>query len=119
MRGNSTFMERLARDVGDEIRVGKLKRESGKETLQSTREKVVREWELTATRLDAHGERLLAEDVRSFAGNLPPPRTDREWVAAGILAEIVRRDERARTPVRSSPQSKTRSQSPESPDRSR
>jgi relaxase-like protein len=118
MRGNSTFMQTLARDVGDEIRVGKLTREPGKSTLQSTRAVVEREWESTARRLEAQGERVLAADVRKFAQNLPPPRTEREWVAAGILAEIARRELRERTPNPSGPPPRTPSRSPEPPERS-
>ena len=118
MRGRSTFMERLARDVGDEIRVGKLTREPGKNTVQSTHATVRREWEWTAQRLDAQGERLLADDVRSFARTFPPPRTDREWVAAGILAEVARREppHPGRPP---SPAPRAPSRNPEPPDRSR
>ena len=119
MRGNSTFMERLARDVGNEIRVGKLKPEPGRKSLHSTRATVVREWEQTAGRLDAQGERLLAKDVRSFAANLPPPRTDRERVAAGILAEIVRREQRPRDLTRTSERLRAPLRDPDPPERSR
>ena len=113
MRGNSTFMEKLAREVGNEIRVGKLRPESGRETLQSTRATVVREWGETARRLDAQGEQLLADDVRSFVRNLAPPRTDREWVAAGILTEIAlseppRRIQQLGTPTELDPRARER-----------
>lgn len=94
LRKSSTFTTKRAQDVGNEIRRGRLTRESGKSTLLSTRAVVIREWERTAKHLDTAGERLLAGDVRSFLRTLPPPRTDREWVAAGILAEIARRERR-------------------------
>jgi hypothetical protein len=121
MRGNSTFMERLAKEVGNEIRVGGLKPEPGKEILQSTRATVLREWEQTARRLEAQGERLLAKDVRSFAKNLPPPRTDRERVAAGILAEIARREHLSKHLPRPKTRLPERASSPEPspPERSR
>jgi hypothetical protein len=93
MRGESTFVTTLARQVGNEIRIGKLTPEPGKASIMRSRETVVREWELTAKRLDEQGERLLAEDVRSFVKGMPPPRTEREWVAAGILTEVVRRQQ--------------------------
>jgi hypothetical protein len=119
MRGESTFMEKLAREVGNEIRIGKLKRESGSETLKATRAIVVREWDRTAKRLESQGERLLAADVRSFVKNLPAPRTDREWVAAAILNEIVRR-ERPHTPAPHIPAHReSPSRDPEPPERSR
>ncbi len=119
MRGHSTFMEKLANEFGNEIRIGRLRPEPGKKSLRSTRAQVVREWGLTAKRLDAQGERLLTKDVRSFASQFPPPRTDREQVTAGILAEIVRRDDRVRPPVRYSTPPVTGLPLPESPVRSR
>jgi hypothetical protein len=100
MRGESTFMERLAREIGNEIRTGKLKPEAGKASILNSRQGVVREWEQTAKQLDSQGERALAADVRAFVKDMPPPRTDREWVAAGILREVVKRGhpERAQSP---------------------
>ncbi len=95
MRGESTFMAKLARDIGNEIRIGKLNPEAAKLKIQQSRAAVVRDWDLTARRLDAQGERLLAADVRAYVQDLPPPRTDREWVAAAILAEIARGQQRA------------------------
>ena len=90
LRGKSTFMESVATRVGEEIRVGRLRREPGKEKLLATRSAVARDWELTARQLEVQGERLLAADVRKFVESMPPPRTDRERVAAGILGEILR-----------------------------
>ena len=119
MRGNSTFMEKLAKEVGNEIRIGKLRPEPGKEILQSTRATVVREWEQTARRLEAQGERLLAKDVRSFASNLPLPRTDREHVAAAILAEIVRREQPPRDLTRNPTRPPAPSRDPNPAERSR
>ena len=83
MRGESTIMEKLARDVGHDIRMGKLKPEAGKAAIVMSRKAVVREWTQTGRQLDAQGERTLAAEVRKFVASMPPPRTDREQVAAG------------------------------------
>ena len=122
MRGKSTFMEKLAREIGSEIRMGKLKAEAGKSSIVNSRQAVIREWEQTARQLDAQGERVLAADVRAFVKGMPPPRTDREWVAAGILAEVVRRQNRSpdqsrgmRSPEHQSPPSRGK----DSPERTR
>jgi len=88
----------------------------------NSRQAVVREWEQTAKQLDAQGERMLAADVRAFVTNMPPPRTDREWVAASILTEIVRRQERLvdRSPTASRPADRSPpSRGVDSPERSR
>ena len=90
MRGESTFMAQLARDVGNEIRMRRLKPEVGKAAIFETRAEVVSEWEQTARRLEVQGEQLLAADVRKFIASMPPPRTDREHVAAEILREVLR-----------------------------
>jgi hypothetical protein len=121
MRRNSTFVEKLAREIGNEIKVGKLKPEAGKSSIMTSRQAVVREWEQTARQLDAQGERTLATDVRAFVKDMPPPRTEREWVAAGIITEIVRRQQR--TPEHAPDRSQSRVPSPprerEPPERSR
>ena len=122
LRGRSTFMESLAKRVGEEIRVGRLQREPGKETLLATRSTVVREWERTAKQLDAQGERVLAADVRKFVKSMPPARTDRERVAVGILRETLRSDRRvpeATRPVRPEGPARAPSRGREAPERGR
>ena len=95
LRGRSTFMESMAKQVGEDIRVGRLRREAGKDTLLATRSQVIREWGWTATQLEAQGERVLAADVRKFVEAMPPARTDREQVAAEILSQVLRANQRA------------------------
>ena len=122
IRGKSTFMEKLARQVGNEIRVGRLSSEAGKATLMRTRTEVVRGWERTAERLDVQGERILASDVRKFVDGMPPPRTDREQVAAGILHEIIRSEARVRGPAAPTPaaeRARAPSRDPDPPQRAR
>ena len=99
MRGESTFMERLARNVGNEIRVGKLRPEPGKADLVSARARTIAEWEQTAKGLEGQGEKKLAAEVREHIKLMPPPYTDREWVAAGILTQMLKRDGQGREPL--------------------
>ena len=121
MRGESTFMERLARDVGTEIRVGRLRPEPGKAKLLANRTQTVTDWEQTARRLDGQGETRLAKEVREHVRQLPPARTDREHVAAGILRELVRAERRAPDsgPSRQAPSGRAPSRDPDPPERSR
>ncbi|MBS1994787.1 MAG: relaxase/mobilization nuclease domain-containing protein [Cyanobacteria bacterium SZAS LIN-2] len=90
MRGESTFMEKLARDIGNEIKLGKLRPEAGKAKILDSRQAVVRDWEQTARQLEVQGQRMLAAEVRAFVKGMSPPRSDREQVAEGILREIIR-----------------------------
>lgn len=122
LRGQSTFMESVARQVGNEIRIGRLAPEAGKAALLKTRAEVLRDWERTAGRLEAQGERVLAADVRKFIAAMPEPRTNREHVAAGILRQIIRSEQRVRGPDPQTPHaplSRSAFRHPDPPERAR
>ena len=89
MRGDSTFLSRLSREVGNDLHVGRLQSDPGVAGIRSTREKVTRDWETTARRLDAQGEARLASEIRSFVRRMPPPRSDREHLAADIVRGLI------------------------------
>lgn len=55
-----------------------------KQGLLRTRREILRAWDMVRAALDASGHRELAEATKRFASNLPPVRTEREWVTEDI-----------------------------------
>ena len=92
-RGDSSHMEERALAVANELRAGRLHAGHGKHKLLSTRRSIEHGWRSVSELLDRGGERELASQVRSFLGRMPPPLTEREWLAA----ELGKLD-RARSP---------------------
>lgn len=87
----STFMRRRVEQVAREIQAGRLAPEPGKTKLNATRETVRSGWLATAEVLRGQGQAQLAAEVEAFAKSMPAARTDREMIAAGLLARIQAR----------------------------
>jgi hypothetical protein len=85
---DSTFMRAKVKTVARELQDGVLRPEPGKAKLAETRESVVADWMATAATLRAQGEHDLAAQVVQFVKDLPPVRTEKELIAAGLLAQI-------------------------------
>lgn len=85
---DSTFMRRKVEEVAKELKAGALAAEPGKEKLKETRKAVREGWIATAEVLRAQGQAELAKEVEAYAKAMPPPRTDKEMIAAGLLAQI-------------------------------
>ena len=83
--------------VATEIATGTLTPGPGKQRLVETRAAVMTGWLAVATQLKTQGETRLAQDVEKFARALPPPRTEKERLAAEVLAAVSQRDRGART----------------------
>jgi type IV secretory pathway VirD2 relaxase len=83
-RGDSTFMEERALAVANELRAGRPSAGNGKHKLLSTRRTIEHGWRSVSEQLERGGERELASQVRSFLGRMPPPLTEREWLAAEL-----------------------------------
>jgi hypothetical protein len=81
----STHMDERVRRVADELRNGNLLIEAGKEKLVETRGSVERGWRAVSNLLRVHGQRDLSDAVRRFLDAMPPPRTERERIAAGLI----------------------------------
>lgn len=96
-RGASTFLRERAEGIVHELTRGGLNRESGKATLLQTRREVQEGWRALANGMEQDGHRELAAVVRKFAEQMPPPRTDKEWLAAELLSRI-RQPARERAP---------------------
>src|SRR5262249_16083536 len=73
---------------------GEIKPEPGKAELLETRLRIVRGWNGIADDLARQGEANLAQEVRRFFTQLPPVRTEREWIRDRML-EQTRGGERA------------------------
>ena len=66
---------------------GEIKPEPGKTELLETRYRVVRGWNAIADDLARQGQAGLAEEVRRFVTQLPPVRTEREWIRDRMLQQ--------------------------------
>jgi hypothetical protein len=87
-RGESIRIEEHVRSVANELRAGKVDPGAGKEMLLKTRRHVERGWGLVSERLKRDGDLELAHRVRQFANEMPPPYSDREWIAADIMSRL-------------------------------
>lgn len=90
----SSFMRRKVDQVARELQAGALSSEPGKVRLDDTRKTVKAAWLATASILRAQGQGELANDVDDFVKAMPPARTDKEAIAAGLLAQIGAQRER-------------------------
>lgn len=94
-RGESTHMAKRVHGVVGELKAGKLDK-SGAEKLQQTRADVVRGWLAVRDALIAEGRHQLADQVSKFISQMPPPRSEKQWLAAELI-------ERARPPRTKAP----------------
>jgi hypothetical protein len=85
LRGDSTHIRARAEAVAAELLNGNVPAERGKSRLLETRKEVERWWRATSDILLSQGQTELAEQVRRFAGRMPPARTDHEQTAAELL----------------------------------
>ncbi len=90
----STFMRRKVEAIAKELQAGRMPHEPGKTKLVATRQAVTGEWLATAEALREQGEAELAREVDAFLRSLPRVRTEKEQIAAGLLAEIERQRQR-------------------------
>jgi len=70
------------------MRGGGLTSEPGKAKLIETRRSVTSDWLATAAALRGQGEGQLAHEVEGFVRAMPRVRTEKEQIAAGLLAQI-------------------------------
>ena len=89
--GRSVHLRERAESVADALRTGNIHIESGKAKLVETRRTVARGWLGTAEVLRADGRDGLALEVERYVQGMPPPRTEREWVAQS-MAQVARRN---------------------------
>ena len=87
-RGDSTYMRAQAEAIASELLKGDIRVDLGKRQLVETRKQVLRGWSQVAWALEHGGQSKLAEDVRQFVGDMAPPRTGRELIAAELARRI-------------------------------
>jgi hypothetical protein len=88
-RGDSRHLEDRATAVARDLAAGHVHAEAGKESLVRTRKAVETGWLRASELLDRQGDAWLASEVRQFVNRMPPPRTDREWLAAELREHLV------------------------------
>jgi hypothetical protein len=89
-RGASTHMQRRAENVAHELARRDFRVEPGKHTLTNTRDAVVRGWANLAEALDVSGRRSEAAAIRQFVARMPPPVTEKEWIADKLRKALHR-----------------------------
>ena len=90
LRGDSTHTRARTESVASDLLNGDLQVERGKSTLIGTRKEIDRGWRATGDILIAQGYPELAAELHRFADQMPPPRTDREAIAAELTSRARR-----------------------------
>ncbi len=93
-RDSTHWRQRTAAVAREMTPDGEIKPEPGKADLLETRRRIVRGWNEIAGDLARQGQADLAQEVRQFVTQLPPARTEREWIRDRML-EQTRGGERA------------------------
>jgi hypothetical protein len=83
--GRSTHMRARTELVVAALRAGSVQIEPNKAQMLDTRRSVVRSWLCVQEALRAQGREGLANEVERFIGGMPPPATEREWIAQALL----------------------------------
>jgi hypothetical protein len=90
LRGDSTHIRAQAEAVASELLKGSLRVEPGKRTLIETRERVESGWRAAAAKLAEQGCGD-PQSVERFVNEMPPPWTEREWIANTLTQRLPRR----------------------------
>jgi hypothetical protein len=86
-RGASTHMRQRVEAAAVALRTADRVGEPAKLRLRETRRELERGWLATSEALRSQGATALAEQTRHFVRSLPPARTEREWLMAGLLEQ--------------------------------
>jgi len=87
-RGSSKVLNQKLKSIVSELATTRTIRDPAHTKLAETRKGLVSAWMDAADALQAQGELTLAHSVRRFANSLPPVRTDRERLAAQLIAHL-------------------------------
>jgi len=90
-RGNSTYMRAQADAVAAQLMKGGVAPEAGRQTLVETRRRVEAGWRGASDILNRQGDFELEAEVKRFISAMPPPRTQKEWMAEFIIARARNR----------------------------
>jgi len=100
LRGESTHMCDRAEAVARELARGDLRVDPGKATLVATRKDVQRAWQAVNEILTHERHPELAAHVRRFADQMPPPLTEKELLAATLMARAREKRVEDKAPTR-------------------
>lgn len=89
-RGASTHIRQRVEAAAAALREANNNGEPAKLRLRETRRELEREWLATSDALRSQGQTALAEQTRHFVDGLPPARTEREWLTAGLIEQARR-----------------------------
>ncbi|MGB8692982.1 MAG: relaxase/mobilization nuclease domain-containing protein [Steroidobacteraceae bacterium] len=89
-RGASTHMRERVEAAAAALRAADRLGEPGKLRLRETRRELEQEWLATSEALRSQGQTALAEQTRHFVRTLPPARTERESLTAGLIEQARR-----------------------------
>jgi hypothetical protein len=81
LRGSSTHMQERVRAVADELRKGERRAEPAKANVLKTRTVVENGWRVVRDLLALSTRRDLASAIDRFVAAMPPPLTEKEWLA--------------------------------------
>jgi hypothetical protein len=84
LRGDSAHVRAQAEEIAAELLKGNTRVEPGKRKLAETRHRLESSWRFVAKLLAEDGHHDLAGDVKRFVERMPPPKTDRELIAADL-----------------------------------
>ena len=90
-RGASTHMRERVEAAAFALRTADRVDEPGKLRLRESRRELERGWLATSEALRSRGQTALAEQARHFVRSLPPARTEREWLMAGLVEQARQR----------------------------
>jgi Relaxase/Mobilisation nuclease domain len=88
LRGESTQFRNRVKAVAQELKEGKLRIESGKAKQMRTRDDVRRAWLAVSDTLIRQGHPEISAQVRRHVERMPPPLTEKEYIAAKMLERV-------------------------------
>jgi hypothetical protein len=92
LRGDSTYVRAQTEAVAAELLKANSHVEPSKRTLVETRRIIESGWRTLVDNLAKVGHQDLARDVQLFVERMPPPRTEKELIAARLLARTRARE---------------------------
>jgi hypothetical protein len=88
LRGDSSYFRDHASAIARELSAGRVAAGVGKQSLLRTRRNVEDGWLRVSDLLYRQGETELASQVRQFLRRMPPPITEREWLANSLRKHL-------------------------------
>lgn len=83
--GRSSHMQARTAALAHELANGSIDVEPGRSKVLQTRREIDKGWQIVSDMLLRQGQVRLASEVRNFHTAMPPPRTEKQWLAAELL----------------------------------